>query len=437
MASAPFAGLNQEDLSQVRQEANAALDRQRKGFEAGEGQTVNDSSGNNSILHGPKATDKVTIGLPWGLDDVDTTKPKGLTQAGDGWYYACEYDGCANNWRTKSLPDGQFGVLVEMYKLHVEQCHEKKSSSADQDKYDKEQESYKEATKLRNIEAHQDNRMDVLSEVRFYAMPLRYQHIAKAQPVCQSPVWDRINLSHVGVHLADTAIVKKLHNRSYAGGQLKHFSPINLGVVETDKYVMLKPSAVGLKQTSHLKAITTLQEAVTSLLNCEAIWRHIHPCDYGTYALVRFLLDKIHHVSQERRLTSVRAICSFFQAAFKGNADRVHSPEGPRTYQELVTFYNSLDWSSQNMEVTNSPGKLDLGKRGGGIKRTAEGVKLDKKDTKKEVSVCYAFNSPGGCSRSSGLVCRYKGREFKHCCSKVEANGFLCGATDHGVHGHE
>ena len=78
-----------------------------------------------------------------------------------------------------------------------------------------------------------------------------------------------------------------------------------------------------------------------------------------------------------------------------------------------------------------------MGKRGGGIKRTAEGVKLDKKDTKKEVSVCYAFTSPGGCSRSSGLVCRYKGREFKHCCSKVEANGFLCGATDHGVLGHE
>ena len=88
------------------------------------------------------------------------------------------------------------------------------------------------------------------------------------------------------------------------------------------------------------------------------------------------------------------------------------------------------------MDITNSP-KLDMGKRGG-IKRTAEGIKVEKKDVKKDVAVCYAFNNPGGCPRSKGLVCKNKaGREFKHCCSKVEANGFLCGATDHGIHEHE
>ena len=336
MVSAPFSSLSQEELAQARHEADAAMDRQRKGSEAG---MIQSSKDDNGILLGPKNTDKVTVGQPWGAGEADITKSKGLTQSGDGWFYACEYDACPGNWRTKTLPEGQFGVLVEMYKLHVDQCHEKKISSADQEKYDKEQESYKEAIKLRTVEAHQDNRMDVLSEVRFWPMPLRYQHIAKTQPVSQSPVWDRIDLSHIGVHLADTSIVKKIHNRSYPGGQLKNFSPANLGVVDTEKDVMLKPSAVGLRQTSHLKPISTLQEAVVSLLNCEAIWRHIHPCDYGTYALVRFLLDKIHHVNQDKRLFSVRAICGFFQAAFKGNADRVHSPEGPRTYQELGTFF--------------------------------------------------------------------------------------------------
>ena len=144
-------------------------------------------------------------------------KPKGLTQSGDGWFYACEYDDCASNWCTKILPGGQFGALVQMYKLHVDQCHEKKTSSADQEKHDKKQESYKEAIKLRTFESHQDNRMDVLSPVRFLPMPLRHEHIAKFQPVNQLPIWDRIDLFHVGVHLADTAIIKKLHNRTYAG----------------------------------------------------------------------------------------------------------------------------------------------------------------------------------------------------------------------------
>ena len=435
MSSGPFASLNQEELSQARRDADAAMDRQRTSMEPSESAAAN-TNGNSSILMGPKPTDKVTVGHPWGSEDADTVKPRGLTQSGDGWFYACEYDDCASSWRTNILPEGQFGALVEMYKLHVDQCHEKKKSSADQEKHDKEQESYKEAIKLRTIESHQDNRMDVLSPARFLPMPLRHEHIAKLQPVNQLPVWDRINLSHVGVHLADTAIIKKLHNRSYAGAQLKYFSTPNLGIVETDKELVLRPSAGGMKQTSNFKSITTIPEAVGALLNCEAIWRHLHPCDYGTYALVRFLLDKIHHVMPDRKLTSVTAVSCFFQAAFKGNADRVLSPEGPRTYQELVTFYNSMDWSSQNTSSNSGYSKPDIGKRSG-QKRNAEGVKVEKRDSKKDVAVCYAFNSPGGCSKSSGRACRNGyGKEFKHCCSHVEASGFLCGAEDHGRHGH-
>ena len=41
----------------------------------------------------------------------------------------------------------------------------------------------------------------------------------------------------------------------------------------------------------------------------------------------------------------MRQVCSFFQAAFKGNADRVLGPENPRTFQEMVTFFNSMDWA--------------------------------------------------------------------------------------------
>ena len=153
-------------------------------------------------------------------------------------------------------------------------------------------------------------------------------------------------MSHLGIHLADSSIITKLHDRGYAGAQLKYFSPINLGLNENDKDLMLKPSMNGMKTTRNIRDILNISEAVGALLNFESIWRHIHPIDWGSTAIVRFLMDRIYHVHTANRLTNVRAICKFFQSAFKGNADRVLGPDGPRTYPDLVTFYNSMDWST-------------------------------------------------------------------------------------------
>ena len=38
----------------------------------------------------------------------------------------------------------------------------------------------------------------------------------------------------------------------------------------------------------NVKSIRTMAEAMGALMNCEVIWRHIHPMDYGTTAVVRF-----------------------------------------------------------------------------------------------------------------------------------------------------
>ena len=73
-------------------------------------------------------------------------------------------------------------------------------------------------------------------------MPLRYKFIADLQPANQKPVWDRIDLNHVGIHLADTSIVKKIHNRAYAGAKLDNFSSLNLGANESDKRSYVAPS---------------------------------------------------------------------------------------------------------------------------------------------------------------------------------------------------
>ena len=86
----------------------------------------------------------------------------------------------------------------------------------------KEKEKYVEATKVRVIPAGEDNRLDKLHPVRFLPLPLRYQ------PARQTPVWERLDLSHVGLHLVDSTIIKKCHDRTYTGTQLKDFSGVNL-----------------------------------------------------------------------------------------------------------------------------------------------------------------------------------------------------------------
>ena len=287
--SATFSALSSEELGATMAAADLSLARQRQGLEES-GVVIDEDS---HIRLAPKRSAAPTVGPAWN-GEVETEKVgRGLVARVGGYIYVCEYATCAENWRTEVLPREQINVLMDMYKLHITQCHEKKAGSEADDKYVKDQESYNEAVKLRTIEAHSDNRVDILSPARFFAMPLQHQAIAKQQPANQTPVWDRLDLGHLGIHLADSSIVVKIHNRGYGGIQLKFFSPLNLSVNESDKEVMLKPVHAGgaMKQTRNVKNIRTISEAVGALMNCLTIWRHIHPMDYGTWAIVRFILE--------------------------------------------------------------------------------------------------------------------------------------------------
>ena len=349
----PFAQLTDSELANIQKQADESLRRQQFGVGGSSYQEYSDSP-----LLGPKNTGQITMGSPWNAHDVSGNEyqsppdmgplpaeggAKGLTSVPGGWMFVCEFDNCPSKWATQVLPMEQVATLVKLYEMHVGQVHGKKEGAVE---VDKELESYKEATKLESIPQHSDNRVDVLSPVRFKPLPLRYQYIAKQQPKQQTPVWERLDLSHLGLHLADSSVIGKCHNRGYTGAQLHYFSGVNLGPDPKDKDVVLKPmSAGGLKQTRNLRKINTMDEAVMALMNCDVIWRQLHPCDYGTLAIVRFLMDKIHHQNPQSKLTSVIAVTNFFQSAFKGNADRVLGPDHPRTYQEIVTFFNSMDWN--------------------------------------------------------------------------------------------
>ena len=265
-----FKRLSEEELKRAAADAEEALAKQRHGIDTPGPvkDNVKGSKGKDEIRLEPK-DGPITRGLSWGEERQEGKIVKGLVSQDGGYYYACEYETCIIDWTTEVLPREEISVLVKMYEMHVAQYHDRKGSTIEQVK--KDEESYEEATRMRTIEAHKDNRMDVLSYVRFLPMPIQYQQIAAKQPAKQSPVWSRIDLSHLGVHLADSSIIIKLHDRSYGGAQLKYFSALNLGVDENDKDLMLKPSMNGMKTTRNIREISNINEAVNALLNFESI----------------------------------------------------------------------------------------------------------------------------------------------------------------------
>ena len=446
----PFPVLSSEQLAIVRAKADLSIRRQQEGVSGDKGITLTGPLPNNV---------PTTFGEEWGLGDqmeqqvepeqsqanLSQAFPKpaaGITQDKDGYRLGCEYEFC--NWVTIPVPVEQLSALTKLYEMHTEQLHKKEVGDTNSDK---DQEAYNEATKLREIPAHKDNRMEILSPVRFYPLPLRYQHIARQQPARQTPVFARLDLTHLGVHLADNAIVAKLHNRTYSGAQLKHFSGSNLRSDPEDKGLVFKPMVAGggLQQTKNIRMITSLGEAVMALLNCDLIMRHLHPCDYGTTAIVRFLLERINHSNSQARIASVSTVCSFFQSAFKANADRVLGPECPRTYQEVSAFFSSMDWSAGMPAAEPVAQAAVASTPQAGRKFTSAGKKEDFKVKGGKVvkfknqDICYQFQTRLGCQKvangmGDGCVDGHGG-SYVHVCNLVK-HGVACGAADHGRSGH-
>ena len=212
----PFAQLTDSELANIQKQADESLRRQQFGVGGSSNQEYSDSP-----LLGPKNTGQITMGSPWNAQDGSGNEyqsppdmgplpaeggAKGLTSVPGGWMFVCEFDNCPSKWATQVLPMEQVATLVKLYEMHVGQVHGKKEGAVE---VDKELESYKEATKLESIPQHSDIRVDVLSPVRFKPLPLRYQYIAKQQPKQQTPVWERLDLSHLGLHLADSSVIGK------------------------------------------------------------------------------------------------------------------------------------------------------------------------------------------------------------------------------------
>ena len=119
----PFSALNREELRDTLVAAEKSLSKQRAGMEISDTDEVLDAG----IRLAPKKSGQTTVGQPWNGGAEPSKSGRGLVARMSGWMYVCEYDSCAENWRTEVVPQEQMGLLIELYKLHISQCHERKS----------------------------------------------------------------------------------------------------------------------------------------------------------------------------------------------------------------------------------------------------------------------------------------------------------------------
>ena len=113
-------------------------------------------------------------------------------------------------------------------------------------------------------------------------------------------------------------------------------------------------------------------------------------------------------------------------------------PEHPRTYDELVMLFNSLDWNNGYDADRLNYGDVHsstITKKV--LKRPRSGDNRPRSKTAKNTTTCYHFNKAEGCKKSNGASVKDKfGMVHEHVCNKEDNNGGICGSRDHGAAGH-
>ena len=106
---------------------------------------------------------------------------------------------------------------------------------------------------------------------------------------------------------------------------MKYFFSGNLALEEADKAPTLNinESMTGFDTKKGYRKLRTIHDAVDALMNFDLCWSEIHPLDYGSRNIVRFLIKKIHHPDPQKRIIRVDVIERFFEAAFKGTKQRI------------------------------------------------------------------------------------------------------------------
>ena len=314
--------------------------------------------------------------------------------------------------------------------------------------------AYVEATKLTEVEAGVDNRSSILHPMRTRPGVIDHRALIKMQPMIQEHVYCYPDMGYIGLHIANPKIVDQLHDRSDPNLILEKFSPGNLSTRMKDTRGSSSMNNYGNVEEEWAN-FANIGDAVLAVDQYDCINRWIHPGDWGSNALRRFVLVK----AMKGLITDTKHISSLFRIVTTENANRVARKELPLTFDEIkpkwdeaingagvsseASLWNTVrglervfkEFQDQNKKQKRGFDSMAAhqGPQGVGV----GGAPKQKKPKKGNSGYCLEFNSPAGCKNEpSPSGCFKNGREMRHGCSFVLATGKYCNNPAHTRSNH-
>ena len=112
----------------------------------------------------------------------------------------------------RSTDSSHLDACVQLLKIHVQLAHGRIApgpSTGSSGKEDKSHQEYMATTKKRTVLKTVDDAMANLCEARFFSMPLDYKSLGWNMPANSTPVNTVVDMSHVGVDITNTNILRK------------------------------------------------------------------------------------------------------------------------------------------------------------------------------------------------------------------------------------
>ena len=360
----------------------------------------------------------------------------------------CPIEGCSFV-PFKTYDKAMLGVCFDMLKMHMKLEHSFSDSdtggAASRDKSSRE---YQAATKPRTITNVMDDATFNLCEARFFPFPLDMQVLGRNMPTAISPINTVVDVSHFGVDVTNSDVLKKLHNRANNTLRLKEFSDSNLRYfhVAGDMLVAVNATKQNLELGKKQKQLEDTKECIKAFSNYAALARNFHPLDWSPMALAKVALEKFLQNG-----ASVEQFVKLFEKFIHENSIRAQRKATPLTYQEVILIWttfisqeNNLSAASVESMVDRKWKSLQNSTRGrSGLSEPLENKrqKMSRDDYcplwNKTVTAPFCSHSQvqGGCTDPSS------GKVLKHACNaKIYSAGpgkpKYCNSDKHGFHNH-
>ena len=136
-----------------------------------------------------------------------------------------------------------------------------------------------------------------LCEARFFPFTLdlyTFMNMNMNMPLAISPVNTVIDLSHLGVDVTNTDLLKKLHNRGNSSMRLKDFSDTNLRNFHNagDELVAVHDTKDNLQLGKKQMSLYDPKECLRAFFNFAALSRNFNVLDTSPMALLKVVMDK-------------------------------------------------------------------------------------------------------------------------------------------------